>query len=64
VRKFCASRDNTCFIGTEGIYLGADGKPLDELFVDDRLHLNPAGYTRWAAAIKSQLDSVLGGATR
>jgi len=62
VRRFCESRENTWFIGTESIYLGPEGKPRDELFVGDKLHLNPDGYIRWAAAIKSQLDSVHGGA--
>lgn len=62
VRRFCASKDNTWFIGTESIYLDGNGQPRPELFVADRLHLNPDGYARWAAAIKSHLDTVLGGA--
>jgi hypothetical protein len=62
VRKFCAGRDNTWFIGTESIYLDPDGQPRPDLFVDDKLHLNPDGYQLWAAAIKSHLDTVLGGA--
>lgn len=59
VRKFCMSKKNTHFIGTESIYLDAKGKPRTELFVADQLHLNRDGYIRWAAAIKSQLDTVL-----
>lgn len=60
-RAFCLAHENTHFIGTESIYLDAAGKPKPELFVDDKLHLNQAGYTVWAAAIKSHLDSVLDG---
>ena len=62
IRKFCMSQKNTYFIGTESIYLDAEGKPRTELFVADKLHLNREGYIRWAAAIKSQLDTVLDGA--
>jgi hypothetical protein len=62
VRAVCESEDNTYFIGTESIFLDAAGKPRPELFVDDALHLNREGYVRWAAAIKSHLDTVLDGA--
>ena len=64
IRRFCASRKNTCFIGTESIFLDADGLPRGELFVEDKLHLNPEGYIRWTAAIKAHLDTVLDGAGR
>jgi hypothetical protein len=62
VRRYCEETKDTWFIGTESIYLDAAGQPRPELFRDDKLHMNPDGYLRWAAAIKSQLDSVLGGA--
>tara|TARA_B110000908_G_scaffold128047_1_gene150302 strand:+ start:10236 stop:10955 length:720 start_codon:yes stop_codon:yes gene_type:complete len=62
IRKFCANKPNTYFIGTESIYLDAQGKPRTELFMADKLHLNRDGYIRWAAAIKSQLDTALNGA--
>lgn len=60
VRKFCQQQKNTHFIGTESIYLDGEGKPRAELFLNDKLHLNRAGYVRWAAAISSHLDTVLG----
>lgn len=31
--------------------LDADGRPRDELFVDDRLHLNAAGYALWRSRV-------------
>ena len=62
VRTFCERSRNVHFIGTESLYLDAARQPRPELFVEDGLHLNRDGYMRWAAAIKSQLDSVLGGA--
>jgi hypothetical protein len=62
VRALCQREENTYFIGTESIFLDAAGKPRPELFVEDALHLNREGYVRWAAAIKSHLDTVLDGA--
>ncbi len=62
VQEFCDAHPNTWFIGTESVYLGADGRPRAELFRDDKLHMKQAGYTLWGAAIKSHLDTVLGGA--
>ncbi|MEM8945997.1 MAG: GDSL-type esterase/lipase family protein [Planctomycetota bacterium] len=62
VNQFCENKTDTYFIGTESIYLDGTGQPRTEFFVDDRLHLNREGYHRWSAAIKSHLDSVLGGA--
>jgi hypothetical protein len=62
VRAVCEREDDTYFIGTESIFLDTTGKPRPELFVQDALHLNRDGYIRWAAAIKSHLDTVLNGA--
>jgi hypothetical protein len=63
-RAVCEETDNAWFIGTESIFLDAEGQPRAELFVEDQLHQNPEGYVRWAAAIKAHLDTVLNGAGR
>lgn len=62
VRAFCEDTPHTYFIATESAFLDANGALRDELFVEDRLHLNADGYVRWGAIIKSHLDGVLGGA--
>ena len=59
VRAMCAETENAWFIATESIFFDADSKPRPEFFVDDKLHMNRQGYVRWAAAIKSHLDTVL-----
>ncbi len=61
-RAVCSSAPNTYFIGTESVFLDGNGKPRSEFFVEDQLHLNQDGYQRWAAIIKSHLDTVLDGA--
>ena len=35
--------------------LGGDGTPRDELFVDDRLHLNEKGYRLWDSIVGPRL---------
>lgn len=38
---------------------GADGRPDDSLFLNDRLHLNPDGYARWQKVVGKALDEIL-----
>ena len=60
-RAVCESAENTYFIGTESLFFDRAGKLRVKLFLDDKLHQNRDGYVRWAAAIKSHLDTVLDG---
>jgi len=36
--------------------LGPNGKPRKELFIEDGLHLSPAGYEIWKDVIAPLLD--------
>jgi len=47
----------TVDIGT--VLLGEDGKPRDELFVSDKLHLNAEGYKRWTGVLKPCIEKAL-----
>jgi len=55
----CAARPGVQFIPTAHAYLGADGQPQTDLFVEDHQHLNELGYRIWSAIIKSHLDARL-----
>ncbi|MEM0970415.1 MAG: GDSL-type esterase/lipase family protein, partial [Verrucomicrobiota bacterium] len=59
LRALCQDDDGLHFIETKHLYLGTDGLPRSEFFVEDQLHLNETGYLRWAEAIRSHLDAVL-----
>ncbi|OUX49826.1 MAG: hypothetical protein CBE43_09055 [Rhodopirellula sp. TMED283] len=59
LREIALSTPNTHFIATAEHYLDPEGKPRDELFVSDRLHLNEAGYDQWAALIRSRIAETL-----
>jgi lysophospholipase L1-like esterase len=56
----CAAWTNVHFLPTAHAYLGANGQPMDDLFLEDRLHQSALGYRIWSAIIKSHLDAALG----
>lgn len=58
LREIALSTPNTYFIPTAGHYLKADATPRPELFVEDKLHLNDAGYDLWASLIRRRLNDV------
>lgn len=43
------------FINMQSPMLGAEGKPREDLFVEDRLHLNAAGYALWSERLRPLL---------
>ena len=43
----CKSDPRLAYVDVATPTLGADGRPLAEIFVDDGLHLNDAGYQIW-----------------
>jgi hypothetical protein len=59
VSDWCENQKNTWFIRTDTAFLNSSGEPREELFIDDKLHLNPDGYKIWTRIIKGELDRVL-----
>jgi lysophospholipase L1-like esterase len=59
IKAICGGNKNMYFIDTEKSFLGADGKPRAELFINDQLHLNREGYIVWSSLIKGELDKHL-----
>lgn len=57
--RHCLASENTYYIPTDLAFLDSDRKPRDELFKEDKLHLNDKGYALWAEIIKRELDYVL-----
>ena len=44
IKEYCSSGSNLGFIDIYDAMLGTDGKPVADLFVEDQLHPNAAGY--------------------
>lgn len=59
IRQTCEKGNNLYFIRTDSAFLNEKGLPKDELFVADKLHLNPDGYRIWTGIIKNELDKTL-----
>ena len=47
IRRYSATDTRLLFVDVFTPMLGPDGKPREELFVEDRLHLSAAGYALW-----------------
>ncbi|MEC8554231.1 MAG: GDSL-type esterase/lipase family protein [Planctomycetota bacterium] len=59
LREYSESDDGLHYIDTAQAYLNESGRPRDELFVKDLLHLNADGYQLWSKLIKAELKKVL-----
>ena len=60
LREVALTTPHTYFLPTADHYLHPrDRVPRDELFVDDKLHLNRDGYQIWGNIIRQRLDTVL-----
>ncbi|HEY1187104.1 MAG TPA: GDSL-type esterase/lipase family protein [Gemmata sp.] len=55
VRAYCGSEKGLVFVDVVPLMLGADGKPVPELFVKDGLHMTPKGYELWTAEVQKAL---------
>src|SRR5438477_5821026 len=55
IEAYCRQDGRTLYIDVFKPMLGRDGKPRPELFVEDRLHMNAAGYALWPERIKPRL---------
>ena len=56
IREAAVEDGKLIFVDVWTPTLGADGKPREELFLKDRLHLNEAGYKLWAGIVGPVLD--------
>ena len=51
VRAFCEGDPRFGFIDMVPLMLGPDGTPVAEYLLKDGLHMTPAGYEKWTAAV-------------
>jgi lysophospholipase L1-like esterase len=55
IAEKCKSDDRLTFLDVGTPILGPDGKPREELFQKDGLHLNAKGYELWTGLVKPYL---------
>lgn len=54
-QRVAADDDLVSYIDVANPFLGSDGKVMDDIFIDDGLHLNEKGTRIWASTIKAAL---------
>lgn len=47
IKSFLSLQKSTSFANVFDAMLGADGKPLNDIFLEDKLHMNAKGYAIW-----------------
>jgi lysophospholipase L1-like esterase len=55
IENFLKTQQNTSFINVYDKMLKTDGTPMEEIFVEDRLHMNAKGYAIWQKEMESYL---------
>ncbi len=55
IKNFLKTQKNAGFIDVYDAMLDKKGKPREELFLEDRLHMKPAGYAIWKKFILPHL---------
>lgn len=55
IQKFLSKRSKTGFVDVYHKMLKADGTPMDDIFMEDKLHMTAKGYAIWQKAIKPYL---------
>jgi len=56
IEKFCQTDRRLMYFDSATPVIGKDGKPRDELFLKDRLHLNAEGYSEWTKLLAPMID--------
>ncbi len=51
IKKFLRKKKNSKFISVWKKMLGPDGKPMEDIFLQDKLHMNAKGYAIWQKLI-------------
>jgi lysophospholipase L1-like esterase len=51
MEEYCATTENLTFIDVWNPMLNSDGRPIEDIFIEDGLHMNQKGYDIWEAAV-------------
>jgi len=52
IKAYLQSYPNTVYVDVLGKMMNAEGNPMPDIFVEDRLHMNAKGYHIWADLIR------------
>ena len=55
IKKYLRKKKHTTFISVWNSMLDASGKPMEDIFIEDKLHMNAKGYAIWQKLIAPHL---------
>ncbi len=55
IKKYLNKKKKTSFVSVWNSMLDADGQPIADIFIEDRLHMNAKGYAIWQKIIEPYL---------
>ena len=55
IEKYLKKENNTAFVNIWDAMLDANGKPKQEIFIEDNLHMNAKGYAIWQKILQPYL---------
>lgn len=55
-KEYSELYENVEYVNIWDIMLDAEGKPKTDIFLEDNLHMNKAGYDLWAEVVKKYMD--------
>ncbi len=55
IKKFLSKKPKTGFVDVYHKMLKPDGTPMDDIFLEDKLHMTPKGYAIWQKEIQPYL---------
>jgi lysophospholipase L1-like esterase len=55
IKNYLGKNKKTVFVNVWNSMLGPDGKPMDDIFIEDKLHMNEKGYAIWKKLIEPYL---------
>ncbi len=56
LQAYSNATDGVLFVNIWDDMLGEDGEPLQDIFLEDNLHMNRKGYDIWAKVVRQYLD--------
>ena len=56
IRNYCEDQNNMYFVDVSKVMLDSSGKPIEELYQADGLHMTLAGYERWVALVRPLIE--------
>jgi lysophospholipase L1-like esterase len=52
--EYCDNHSSLTYVNVTDVLLGENGRPIGGYYISDGVHLNPAGYSRWAKVLHEQ----------